>query len=321
MNMRAIFIFLVTCFILLISYLTYALFIKTLNDSPDEFTIQPNETTPIIAQNLENQKLIPSAFSFRLLVKLLGKGTSLKAGHYQFSQGDSANDILEKIVSGKGLTIAITVPEGLTNAQLMALLTSQKGILETSPTSMSQVPEASFFPETYHFHPPVPLSIVLEKMTLCAKKIYKTFTHRPLPPPLTSFQQALILASIVEKEAALDHERPLIARVFLNRLKKGMPLQADPCLVYALSNNHGVLERPLTQSDLKMPHPYNTYLNKGLPPGPICAPSYKSLDAVFSPAVSNALYFVTDGNKGHRFAATLRQHNRNVALYRRQQKA
>lgn len=297
-----------------------SLFNRPLTHLSPEFIIHPHESSRSIAKRLEKENLIPSALAFRFLIRVLDQGRSLKAGHYQFIPGDTPSSILTKITSGNSLKIALTIPEGLTVHQTIAHLLAQKGVstqtLKESLETLPPLQEASLFPETYHFHLPVSLPALLSEMQRMAQEIYAPYRRRPLPSPLTSFHQALTLASIVEKETNADHERPLVARVFLNRLKKGMPLQADPTVAYAASQGKG-LDRPLTQTDLKTPHPYNTYVNRGLPPGPICAPGRKSLEAIFSPAQSNALYFVSDGQSGHHFAATLRQHNRNVARYRR----
>ncbi len=316
MKKRVILFFLSGFFFL--TFLTlfyYSLFVRTLSFTPQEFVIQKNDSAWQVARCLEKEHLISSAFSFRFFARLMGQAQSLKAGHYQFSKGDSAYQILQKIVSGESLMAVITVPEGLTVVQTIDLLKKQEGVLACSAEEES-LQEGGLFPESYHFHPPVELKTVLNEMKKRSFEIHADLKKRPLPAPLKSFQDVVILASIVEKETALDEERPLIARVFLNRLKKGIPLQADPTVVYAVSQGKGALNRSLMREDLKQKSPYNTYTNQGLPPGPICAPGLSSLEAVLRPASSQALYFVSDGKGGHRFSRTLKEHNRHVKRYR-----
>ncbi|HSR71798.1 MAG TPA: endolytic transglycosylase MltG, partial [Kiloniellales bacterium] len=186
------------------------------------------------------------------------------------------------------------------------------GEIETVP------PEGSLLPETYHYSRGDRREAVLERMRAAlTDALAELWPRRVEGLPLSSPREAVILASIVEKETGLAEERPMIASVFYNRLRGGMRLQSDPTVVYGLAGGSGALGRPLTRADLQTPTPFNTYLIDGLPPEPISNPGRAAIEAVLQPAETEYLYFVADGNGGHRFAETLAEHNRNVAEWRR----
>jgi len=172
-------------------------------------------------------------------------------------------------------------------------------------------------PETYHFHYGDSRTAILQRMREAMREtLAELWPERAQGLPIKSPEEAVILASIVEKETGVAGERPLVASVFVNRLEKGMRLQSDPTVAYALMQANGALDRALTRQDWKFDHPYNTYVYAGLPPGPIANPGRAALQAVLNPAESDYLYFVADGSGGHAFAKTLAQHNRNVAKWK-----
>ncbi len=214
-----------------------------------------------------------------------------------------------------------TIPEGLTAPQVVALLAAAEG-LDGEPPPLDKIGEGTLLPETYQYvRGDRRVDIVGRMRKAMAETLDELWRKRSADAsPLATPRDAVILASIVERETALSEERPRIAAVFLNRLRRGMRLQSDPTVVYGLSNGTGTIGRPLTRADLAVDHPYNTYIHGGLPPGPIANPGRDSLAAVLQPAKSKDLYFVADGTGGHAFARTLDEHNRNVARWRRIQR-
>jgi UPF0755 protein len=176
--------------------------------------------------------------------------------------------------------------------------------------------EGGVLPETYAYQWGEDRAALLRRAEAAmARALAEEWAGRAADLPLASPREALVLASIVERETGLPEERPRVAAVFLNRLRRGMPLQSDPTVAYAAAEG-GVLDRPLTRADLDRDHPFNTYRTRGLPPAPIAAPGVASLRAVTRPAPTEDLYFVADGSGGHAFARTLEEHNRNVARWR-----
>jgi UPF0755 protein len=268
-----------------------------------------------IALQLEASGIISSGRVFVWAARLTGGARALRAGEYAFPARASMEAVLETLVAGRTVLRRLTVPEGLTARQIVALVEGAGG-LEGSVAPLPK--EGSLLPETYHYAYGDPRGTLVERMRRdMGRAVAKLWADRAEGLPFDKPEEAVILASVVEKETALPAERSRIAAVFINRLKKGMRLQSDPTVVYALTGGRGALGRKLTRADLDVDHPYNTYRNLGLPPGPICNPGRASLGAVLHPAKTEELYFVADGSGGHVFAKTLAEHNRNVAEWRR----
>lgn len=268
-----------------------------------------------IAQALADVDAIEHPRLFALLARLSGRDRALKAGEYALAPGISPQDILALLESGRVLLHPIAVPEGLTVAEVYALLQASpvlSGALPPPP------PEGSLLPETYLVPRGEPRARVVEQMQADMKQLLAELWAKRRPDlPLRTPEEALTLASIVEEETPKPEEYPLVAAVFLNRLQRGMKLQADPTVIYALSGGKGPLGRELTRADLEVEHPYNTYRIAGLPPGPIANPGRGALAATLNPAAVDYLYFVASGDGGHLFARTLDEHNRNVARWRK----
>lgn len=267
-----------------------------------------------IANQLADAGVVDDPLVMRIGALLEGAGAALQAGEYAFPKHVSMQDAVAILRSGRTAARRVTIPEGLTVRQIASVLGETEGLdgrLDALP------PEGSLLPETYHISLGDKRSDLVARMTESMEQaLTEMWASRSPNLPLASPREALILASIVEKESAMPEERPRIAGVFINRLRKAMPLQADPTVVYAVSKGTGRLNRPLTRVDLQVESPYNTYLNNGLPPGPISNPGRASLAAVLTPLETDELYFVADGTGGHAFSRTLEEHNRNVAKWR-----
>jgi UPF0755 protein len=271
-----------------------------------------------IAGRLEREGVIADAFLFQLGARLFGRDRRLQAGEYGFAPGASPLEVLDLLESGRVYARRLTVQEGLTVAEVWELLRAAPfldGELPDPP------PEGSLLPETYHYVRGDGRAAVAERMrTAMARTLEELWAARDPDLPLASPEEAVILASIVEKETGVAAERGRVAGVFVNRLRRGMRLQSDPTVIYAVTEGRGPLGRALTRADLDRDHPYNTYRSAGLPPGPIANPGRDSLAAALSPEAVEYLYFVADGTGGHAFARTLEQHNRNVRNWRRIQR-
>lgn len=283
--------------------------------SPTTVIIASGSGVARIASRLEGAGVIRHRLMFRLAARLSGADKALQAGEYAFPPAISVIGAMAQIRRGETVVRKLTVAEGLTVAEVLGLVNAADGLAGVA-TMADSGGEGRLLPETYHFsYGDARAQLVRRMANDMAATLDALWKKRADGLPLASAEQALILASIVEKETAVAAERPLVAAVFLNRLKRGMRLQSDPTVAYGLSD--GALGRALTRADLKTDHPHNTYVIKGLPPTPIANPGREALAAVLNPVASDMLYFVADGNGGHAFAKTLRQHNRNVARWRK----
>ncbi|PHS79078.1 MAG: aminodeoxychorismate lyase [Rhodospirillaceae bacterium] len=268
-----------------------------------------------IAAVLQAQGVISNATQFGLWARLTGQHTKLQAGEFEIPAGASINDILTVLEHGETVVHKLTLAEGLTVTEMLIMIQDAKGLTG----SVTNIPDdGMMLPETYHYSWGDDREVLVSRMVnAMSDLIVAQWQMRPKNFILETPEQLLTLASIVEKETGIASERPQVAAVFLNRLKKGMRLQSDPTVVFAITNGSGALGRALTRQDLKTQSDYNTYRVKGLPPGPIANPGRDSILAVMNPADIKALYFVADGTGGHVFAKTLKQHNRNVRNWRR----
>jgi len=253
---------------------------------------------------------------FPTVVKATGRAADLKAGEYAVPAAASLEAIADMLATGKGIVqYPVTVPEGLTSAEVLDLVAG----VETLSGPLPAVPdEGRLLPETYAtIRDEERATLVARMATALDTALAEAWAERAGDLPFDTPEEALVLASIIEKETAVPEERARVAAVFVNRLRRGMPLQSDPTVIYGLAPETGDLGRPLRRSDLKTDHAWNTYVHPGLPPTPIANAGRAAIEAAVNPAQTEELFFVADGTGGHAFAETLREHNRNVAAWRR----
>lgn len=283
-------------------------------DEPAVVLIKPGTGFSAITSQLESQGVVAPAMLFKAVVLAQGQHRLVKAGEYLFEPRISPQAVMDKLIRGASITHAITIPEGKTTREIVALLNADDRL---SGDIAVDIPEGTLLPETHHVHRGDTRQSVIERMRSDHAELLDALWENRQPDlPLASKEEAVILASIVEKETGVDGERGKVASVFINRLRKGMKLQSDPTTIFAIELENGPMERPLYRKDWELEHPYNTYFIEGLPPGPICHPGKAALEAVLNPPSTDALYFVATGRGGHYFARTLAEHNQNIARYK-----
>ncbi|MGE0108303.1 MAG: endolytic transglycosylase MltG [Bdellovibrionales bacterium] len=268
-----------------------------------------------ITELLETRGALVHPLLFRAAARLIAED-KLKAGEYKISPHLSAVDIATILRNGEGIMHQLTIPEGLTSYEVVGLLNQIEGLRG----EIKKVPEeGSLLPETYSYNLNNTRKGLLHRMQKDRDDVLKALWDKRAPNlPLKTAEEAVILASIVEKETGYKaEERPRVAGVFINRLRIGIALQSDPTVIYAITKGETPLGRSLIFKDLELNSPYNTYVNAGLPPAPICNPGKAALEAVLNPEENDYLYFVADGSGGHAFASSLEEHNRNVAEWRK----
>jgi UPF0755 protein len=283
--------------------------------------VPKGESTTAIADRLEEEGIIADRRIFMTSIfyfmHVKGQGT-LKAGEYQFDEHATMRDVLDTLVEGKSIQYRVTFPEGWTSQQIVERLASNSELDGPVP----EIPaEGSLLPDTYSFGSKDTRKDIVQRMQVAQQKFLdKVWEERDPDIMVKTPDEAVILASIVEKETGVAEERPRIAAAFHNRLRKGMRLQSDPTIIYGIFGGAGMRDHPITKEELERPTPYNTYKIDGLPPTPIGNPGRAAIEAVLKPAKTNDIYFVADGTGGHAFASTLAEHNKNVAKWRKIEK-
>jgi len=285
-----------------------------------------------VSEILKQEGVIKNRHFFILLTKVLGKKAKVKAGEYEFHTQMLPLEILDALVKGQVKHHLVTIPEGYTLSQIAQLLedlnlVEKKGFLQKASSSAfitslglspamggkGQTLEGYLFPDTYHLFREMNSEEVIQMMVHQFKKVFGPDFVNQASELGISEREAVILASIIEKETPLPEEKPLISAVFHNRLKRKIPLQSDPTVIYGIKNFNG----NLTKEHLMRPTPYNTYLNAGLPPTPICNPGKDSLLAAVRPASVPYLYFVSKNDGSHIFSSDIEEHNRAVWKYQK----
>jgi UPF0755 protein len=275
--------------------------------------VVPRGGTTQLAASLVSDGVIGRPLLFRAAVWLTRDQGPLHAAEFAFPAHASVQQVLAILRTARPVQHHLTIPEGLTAQQIVAVL----GDAEAMTGAVRTIEEGAVLPQTYDYEFGAGRAgLVARAEAAMRKKLATEWADRAAGLPLSSPREALILASIVERETAKPEERPHVAAVYLNRLRLGMRLQADPTVVYMASNGSGVLDHGLTQTELARNDPFNTYRNVGLPPAPICSPGLESLHAVLHPSDSDDLYFVADRAGGHVFSRNYEAHGKAVARFR-----
>ena len=276
--------------------------------------VVPHGDTRAVGASLQHAGIIDGVLAFRVAERLTQSDGALHTGEFAFPAHGSLRDVLGILRHGRQVEHHLTIPEGLTALQIAALI-QQAPVMTGSVTPPD---EGAILPNTYDYLYGTPRAALLHHAEAALDdSLAPLWAARAQNLPLDSPRDAVTLASIVERETAKPEERAMVASVYLNRLRLGMKLQADPTVIYFASKGSGGLARPLTHADLLVPDPYNTYLNPGLPPGPIAAPGIASIQAVLHPAATDALYFVATGDGGHVFSHDYGNQVKNVAKLRK----
>ncbi len=299
----------------------YALGIRSTVRESVLFNINSGDTVASVARRLDSKKLVFSDTAFKFAIRL--RGGRVQSGEYEIPAGASAWKIAGMFARGKIATIKVVIPEGLTILQIKDLLRSMSKLSGDVDCNdgrpVCHVADGDIFPDTYHVARGTARLAVLD---LARKKMKDTKnkwlrTRRNPPAPLTGWNDVITLASIVQRETPRAAEMKIVASVYLNRLRRGMRLQADPTVIYALTDGYGDMRgAPLLRGHLKIDSPYNTYRNKGLPPSPIANVGAHAIRAVLEPADTKYLYFVADGRGGHKFSVDYESHLKNHADWR-----
>ena len=299
----------------------------SLPETPFQFNLKPGSTMKTVARQLTQSQLLSEPWSFIALARALGKGANIKAGEYEIDRNPTPLALLALFTKGQQAEqVSVQFIEGHTFADMRKVL-DQHPALKHDSKDLSEIEilrevgsietkaEGLFFPDTYLVIPGTSdLKLLQRAYKAMQDRLASAWETRDTSVPFTEPYQALIMASIVEKETGQPDERPLIASVFINRLKKRMLLQTDPTVIYGMGDRYN---GNIRKADLQRDTPYNTYTRAGMPPTPIAMPGIASIKAALNPATSNALYFVAKGDGSHEFSANLLDHNRAVNKYQR----
>jgi UPF0755 protein len=296
----------------------------SLPTTPYEFTVPPGAGLKAVARQLAADGVLAEGETFWIVARITGKGRAIQAGTYRLDRPLTPPEIIDKLARGDVVFAEMLFVEGTTLRQWLAQLAAQPLVKQTLAGKSepeiralfgngAESLEGEFFPDTYRFAPgAADIDILKRAHAAMAKRLADTWSARDPAVPLKSSYEALILASIVEKETGQASERPLIASVFANRMKRGMRLQTDPTVIYGMGERY---DGNIRKKDLTADTPWNTYTRDGLPPTPIAMPGAASLRAAVNPADSSYFYFVARGDGSHEFSRTLEEHNRAVAKY------
>jgi len=290
----------------------------------ESYVLEKGQSVRHLAQTLQSRGVIKEPYSLIILARISGVSLKIKAGEFHFKQGESLQSILDQTVKGSVIDYPLVIVEGWTFGQMrQAIAKAEKMEHTLTDFNNEQVmealglkgehPEGLFFPDTYRYVAgQTDLSVLQQAYERMQVVLNKAWENRQQDLPLNDPYEALILASIIEKETGQASERREIGGVFINRLRKSMLLQTDPTVIYGLGNE---FDGNLTRKHLKTDTPYNTYTRAGLPPTPIALPGVAAVEAATNPAETKAIYFVARGDGSHEFSETLSQHNRAVRKY------
>ena len=328
-NLLYISSFFLSLIIIFFITLVYLLTSPSVEKKVDEYKLAQGQSIVKVAHELNDLKVLNNPYVTRFLFKIFGFEGKIKAGIYEFNVGDSRWEVLKKLTLGEQKLLSITFIEGSTFHQMTKTIQNsaflREDIFDRSLTSKTfsfatNGVEGLFFPDTYYYKSDTSSSEILllasKKMESVLKSEWKKRSE-VINSVIKTPYEALILASIVEREAVLDAEKPVIAGVFIKRLLKNMRLQSDPTVIYAMGDDY---KGNIRRSDLKINSPFNTYIQKGLPPTPIGATGLAALKAVLNPFLADYLYFVSKNDGSHKFSKTLTEHNKAVDYYQRKKR-
>ena len=314
-------------FFFFIFWLTSYIFLPlNITEENASFEITEGSNINEITEQLVEIKVLRESFRFKLLTFIFAKREGLKRGHYKLEANATALDLLDMLAEGRESLYSIYFAEGLTSSEMFDKIKENKHIKKTLKSydkenilkvisSDKKYLEGLFFPDSYYFYKNTSdIEILQNSHSVLKRKLQSAWDNRSAELPYKDMYEALIIASIIQKEVGLIEEAPIIAGVFINRMNIGMPLQSDPTVIYGMGKR---FNGNITRKDLKKDTLYNTYTRKGLPPSPISLPSLNSIEAALNPAKTSALYFVAKGNRRHHFSATLKEHNRAVRKYQK----